>query len=867
MVLPAPVRRKRACGAWSGCGRRLALSSGGEIRVYNDPWGQQSPSTAAVVEGDGDESKANVVPGSHPWKNMNAWVGRDASVVVGGDASDILPVAIGVRESELPGKSSATPTDRLGAECARSMFRTVLCVEATLYEGGVLSSPGSSPGGTPCPSPPRRNHSSRRLVVDKAKDDGEDKRLPLACATSVPLSAAEGRNGTELDGGQKPSAPRTAPPPEASATRASLSKIVLGDMRAMCAAGPLAFFGATDGGLGLDSVFSASGTAEASGAFLTGGDRGGTKKGGDGLLGAIVDTSNSAGNDGSNPVGGNSVDFSARRYGFRHILPGENWLAGSLRPSSRALRPDSPPRQKDSLSRTRPTRSFTSTEGASVVSSAASTLTEGGKSDRNVSPRASRLTSVSPPSGSPAEPEVLDLRGKLGGGVLGTGGVVVEGAANRDSAVSTHPLFHLSLPGGGGGGADPLETSTARSSVFSRSASSITCSTSNNTSRTGNASTAPGRGPWLVRASCRSSSVSVKALAPLPPGLASPDLLASSEDGHFVAVGGHACDLVACYHLERQASPRAEENVPDSPRRDPAGNGGQGSPVDRNGARRQKRRQRRAVPVCTLRLPVGYRAKGLAFARDEKLGGSDDVTAMSRSRSVARDSVAECCGAAARDVVVLVLAGCVVSNNSSGSGDARRPGKHGTSLRADSGGGGVIRSLSDASYRTVLLKFSLPSGCSAGDGQSCTTTTPARALSVRKDGAEMSGDGKLPERSRVRDGNDVTDQDRTLGSNTNVAVAAKPSTASVGSGRCSSKPQGEGIRDLGGTGGGGSTTDARLARLETAVLQAVAGVERRIDERFNQMEKVLGSVCDRLEALEGAVHGHHSTTALSPSAS
>ncbi|CAN0119352.1 unnamed protein product, partial [Scytosiphon promiscuus] len=820
VVLPAPVRRKRACGAWSGCGRRLALSSGGEIRVYTEPWGNRSPSAARVAPGEGVNSEEKDAPGSHPAKKRNAWLAAENPVVIGGDRDDALPVAIGVRESEVWQKPPTATTDRSGAEDVGGTFRTVLCVEAAVYEGGVLSSPGSSPGGTPRPLSPKRNLASlRHGGVDGAESDVVGKGLPPPSTTAVPAAATETRNGSKLDGERKPSSSRTRPSSShASATGTSLSKLVLGDMRAMCAAGPLAFFGATDGGLGLGSVLAASGTAEASGAFLTGGsDRGGAKRGGDDLLGAIVGTTNTARADEPNAVGGGSVDVSARRSGFRHVLPGENWLAGSLRPSLRALRPDSPPTQRDPRSRAAPERVPTTPESAPVVSAAAGNPIEG----ENVSERASsagpRSISMSATPSSGAAPDVLDLRGKLGGGIFGGGDGVIEGAATRTSA-----------------------SPTVRSSVSSRSDGSNTCGTSNSTSR--GAGAPPGRGPWLVRASCRSSGVSVKALAPLPPGLASPDLIASSEDGHFVAVGGHACDLVACYHLERQSSSGAEEHAPDSPGKDSAGSGGQGSPTDRIAARRQKRRQRRAVPLCTLRLPVGYRAKGLTFVGHGQLSGSDGAAAMSTNTGVAGHSVAEGGGAAARKVTVLVLAGCGVSDANSVPGDSRRPGQLGASLPGDSRRRGARRSSAEASYRTVVLTFSLPSGGPTGDGQDVTTSAPARSMSTRRKSAVLIGDRKSPEHSCMRDGAETIFEDKTKNDDKKLPAFSGSAAASIGSGPGSSTP--------GGIDGGEDTGDARIARLETAVLQAVAGVERRLDERFNQMERVLGGVCDRLEALE-----------------
>lgn len=856
MILPAPVRRKRACGAWSGCGRRLALSSGGEIRVYNDPWRQRTPSSAAVVAKNGGDGEASVAPGSYTAKKRNAWVGPESSAVVGGDGNDVVPVATGVRESKLPGKTSTAETDRPGAERVGTSFHTVLCVEAAMYEGGMLSSPGSSPGATPCPSSPTRLLTSRQLDADGAKNSGEDGKLPLPCTTAVPSDGApERRNGSELDSGRKPSSSRTTPSSRASATGASLSNLVLGDMRAMCAAGPLAFFGATDGGLGLDSVFVPSGTAEANGGFIAGNDRGGTERGVDGLLGAIVDTSNSMRTDESSAAGGGSAVVSPpRRHGFRHVLPGENWLAGSLRPSSRLLRPDSTPRQQGSRgSQTSLTQQ--PNESSPAVSSAGSSMTEGGKSHGRVSPRVSRLGSASPPPpASPAEAEVLDLRGKLGGGVLGG----VEGAATRMSAVSTHPLFHLSLPGGGGGagGIGPVETSTVGSSVSLRSNGSNTCSSSNKTSHTAvSTGSAPGRGPWLVRASCRSNGVSVKALAALPPGLASSDLLASSEDGQLVAVGSHACDLVACYRLERQSPSGAGDDELDFPGGEPMGNDGQRSPTDRGGARRPRRRQRRFVPLCTLRLPVGYRAKGLTFVADRQLGGDDSASEMLRRRSVAGASIDRGGDATAGEVVVLVLAGRVVSDANSAPGDAWHPSRHGAALGAGSRRSGPRRSSAEATYRTVALMFSLPSGCSTSDSMA---SGPARAVSLRKDGAEGPRGSKLPGRSCVRDGTETAGEDETLSSDKNTLVSTEPSAALVGSRRGVSTLHKEDGREQGGIDRCGGCSDESFARLEAAVLRAVAGVERRIDERLIQMERVLGGVCDRLEALEGAVNNHNS---------
>lgn len=43
------------------------------------------------------------------------------------------------------------------------------------------------------------------------------------------------------------------------------------------------------------------------------------------------------------------------------------------------------------------------------------------------------------------------------------------------------------------------------------------------------------------------------------------------------------------------------------------------------------------------------------------------------------------------------------------------------------------------------------------------------------------------------------------------------------------------------------------ARLEVIVLDAVAGAERRMDDRFDKIERMLVGACDRLGVLEDAV--------------
>lgn len=231
--------------------------------------------------------------------------------------------------------------------------------------------------------------------------------------------------------------------------------------------------------------------------------------------------------------------------------------------------------------------------------------------------------SPTPPS-SPSLPEILDLRGKLG-----------DRNADSVGAGVTHPLFRISMGSDVDVGSSVERVSTAPSHQghFPALVGS-------------DAVGAPRREPWLVRvvvdnyraaagrrdhADGAQGGIEVEALARLPPALSSPDLVASSPDGKLVAVGSHASGLVACYRV----APTQGDVVAALTA---AGSSGVGS-GDRLGRGpyfgsesqatllrtrdlrgssahrgRTKSSRRRARAVCTLRLPTGHRAKGLAFA-------------------------------------------------------------------------------------------------------------------------------------------------------------------------------------------------------------------------------------------------------------
>eukprot|EP00903_Cladosiphon_okamuranus_P013437 g12516.t1 len=834
VVLPAPVIRERACGAWSGCGRRLAVSSGGEIRVYSDPLEETPLSMATVTIG---------VLDRRPVKTVAGHGDSDPTLSRGKQGAETLPLTTEVRAGWLR-PDEDTQRGVVGSE---NTFRTALCVEATMYEGGILSSPGSSPGGG---SPSSSSPSARQARTPPSPRSGiscgdRGSRGPTAASSSAPQTRTQSGALADGQGGQRASALAALSSPAAAAVTSSEGSSsspppLIGEMLAMCPAGPLAFFGTTDGGLGLDSMLATSSLTGASGPFPASSRRGMAKREGNELLGAIVDTSNAARTAAFEVSDASGVEPTSRRRGFRHVLPGENWLAGSLRPSSRS---GSPSRQHQGSS---------SPESPSDTSHSDSTKPTG-RDTANARPAA--VECILGVSRSTAEPEILDLRGKLGGGAPG-GGKGGNRGAEGSSVTLTHPLFRLSNPGG----------------MDRISASAIGSDSKCGASNTGKDAAASVRRPWLVRVSCRSRSggggssgnngVGVKALASLPLGLASPDLLASSDDGRYVAVGSHACDLVACFLLELSSSDEGslgtDEGQDAKSSSNPVAEGchtgstnggplaGRGSSVralgkaDKGGVRQRKRRHRRAVPLCTLRLPPGHRAKGLTVVKEtRRLGDHCGTTATSARASSTRalnDGVAE-------EVVVLVLGGRAVTDAREAATSAvRRSSTGGALFPAEPGRRGNNSSLEDASYRTVLLRYVLPSAPPGTIGSDVVCGGKGASDSGSRSSTHTS--------SQVPGGSNEKCPASAPSSSCGGQAGRGNSSVSTGNLASGSTPSMCAQRIAETDSGKGDGT-----RLEAVLLEAVAGAERRMDDRFDRIERMLVGVCDRLGVLEDAVKG------------
>eukprot|EP00752_Nemacystus_decipiens_P008570 g7654.t1 len=841
-LLPAPVMRERACGAWSGCGRRLAVSSGGEIRVYSDPSEEHPLKMATAL--------ASSAVHQRPVKAGAVRECYDPTSSHGKHAVEVMPLATEVRAGWL----SAEEESRRGVAGSENTFRTALCVEATMYEGGILSPPGSSPGGgMPSSLPPSSRQAATALPPRSSAAFGG--RGGLGPTSTAAASGAPAESGVPADGhgASERSCSRTTPPPPALASMEGLmSPALIGDMRAMCPAGPLAFFGATDGGLGLDSVLAATGSTDAGGLSSAGNGPGScvTERVGSDLLGAIVNTSN-ASRTAAAALEAVDAEKPSRRGGFRHVLPGENWLAGSLRPSSRSASPSrrqrgsgSPESPRDSSDRESPKPS----ECALVVPLA-------GREAADL--RAAVVGSVVEASRPTVASQVLDLRGKLGGGGD-------SGGAGGASVTSTHPLFRLSLPGGVG---------AINSSVIGSSGSDR-----GSTPNTGKAAAAPVRRPWLVRVSCRSrssggtadarssgtGSVGVKALASLPPGLSSPDLLASSDDGRHVAVGSHACELVACFRLELRSTdecsvgaegeevksssnPAGEGSLPSSTNGGPLAGGGSGGraggKADKGAVRQKKRRHRRAVPLCTLRLPPGYRAKGLAVVK-EKRGPSGRCgtrgTAAQASNTGGTAWIPSSGDSVADEVVVLVLGGCAVTDACAATGAVRRSSTGGPLLSAEPGrcDSSSNTTSGEELYHTVLLRYMLPPASSETSGDKAVRG--GERASDGGDRTNVSTSTLAPDGSKDKCPASSCDEQRGReASGVSTGPVAHGSTPLL---RANSMAEHD-VRTEGG------------ARLEAIVLQAVAGAEQRMDDRFDRIERMLVGVCDRLGVLEDIVKG------------
>lgn len=693
MVYSAPVGKKRVCGAWSGCGRFLAVSSGGEIRVHvcaGDDLrdGDHSCSGDGLQRDPSREKPPNQEPtafeAGHGGPSSRTDNGREVREC----AATVRSPPVG---ESLIGHGSST------AGVAKS-FRTILCVETAMEENGTISSTGSSLHRG-CSISPR----------------GGGMANPALCSSTGRVST--NRMPKPRDGGNY---------------HANMPRLV-GDMRSMCSAGNLAFFGTTDGGLGLESLFIGRGSLSASignngdvsddsrmGGLLNGvmKDRR-VGMGHSSNIDAFLSTSipaeaeklrasslkisprNDWMDDDKNASDGNGVGS-----GFRHVLPGENWLAESLRPSLRD------PQAR--LSRGGPCLSALDAEAMPPFGD-----------DASLPPLRSSEAFKSPK----AIAEVIDLRGKIGDGWMGS---------EDKSAESSHPLFRI--------GADLSSDAVC----IDRVGGAV-----NGWKYKDGATASSGRRPWLVLVSCSNTTskshvenvygregdgcdgVELHALASLPPALSSPDLLAASDDGRFVAVGSHACGLVACYRLLPRAVTvdpvaagiRVDSNVSEMmTSRDELGEFPAGYDTSRAGEkqgevpggvhiRQQERPMRRgkhrAAPLCTLRLPPGYRAKGVAFIngrvreeRNQSLSRGDDCHrdidfvdvghGGLRGENYSRAGISLERG----QEVVLVLAACPSSKKDSDDSHVSVRGRNSVD------GGGKMGG--ESTFRTVLMRFLLP---------------------------------------------------------------------------------------------------------------------------------------------------------------
>ena len=143
MVYSAPVTKKRVCGAWSGCGRLLAVSSGGEIRVYVCAGDDLRDGDRSCSGDELQRDRSHEKPPNQEPTAFETGHGAPSSRTDDGcevrESAATMTVTVGsptVGESPI-GHGSST------AGVARS-FRTILCVETAMQESGAVSSTGSS---------------------------------------------------------------------------------------------------------------------------------------------------------------------------------------------------------------------------------------------------------------------------------------------------------------------------------------------------------------------------------------------------------------------------------------------------------------------------------------------------------------------------------------------------------------------------------------------------------------------------------------------------------------------------------------------------------------------------------------------------
>lgn len=731
------------------------MSSGGEIRVYgysgDEPSRTMAASGCPVIPADN--------PGVQPVSARDAWgasgcrdTGEQEEVLEGGPEELKLPEVGGQRREPKSGGDSR-------GEGGRGMFRTALCVEAAMHENDNISSSGLSPGGTlssPLRATPLPNSPPPRHTGDKSRASAQSSHDGCIVTRRSKVERGEG--------------PTNKVP----------SRLLVGDMRAMCPAGPLSFYGTTGGGLGLGSIFGGGGGF----GSLSGGAEG--ARNGDDLLKTVVSDSamRTLASDAAGPVHsasdalrstaklaegkGGDGEKHVYRGGFRHVLPGENWLAGSLRLRQRDSRAGlslpgaftaeslvSTPSSKDALFEQCKEDVSSSVVDTMMGVEGAATVVHADASSVRIQPLASdatRACSALLSSPTTATSEVLDLRGKLGVGCYGGGP-----GSTALPAAATHPLFRLSL----GSEVDTVTAFSISGGVCHGGIASRGGGGAENGDRValGGATDSAIRQPRLVRVTSSSNAwttnetrgsgreggdggVKVQALALLPPALASPDLLASSEDGLVVAVGSHACGFVACYRLSSSGTMAAGRSASDVPKTFAEEDGEtQGSRMLTEGGDTSvgaeglggcigrgslQRRPRRTIPLCTLRLPPGYRAKGLTVVNAEvgtrtaRSGGGHSAVKPaggSGGNGVQRVGTAAAEEAfAGEGLAVLVLAACSVPD-ADGHSRLRKNTAAASAFPFASHSRGNSSGGVGSPFRTLLLRFLLPPRLAAGDDE------------------------------------------------------------------------------------------------------------------------------------------------------
>ncbi|CAM9415714.1 unnamed protein product [Choristocarpus tenellus] len=759
--LPSPVPRQRSCGAWGGChGELLAISSGGEVRVYS-PLIQPTDTRVESLNG----SVMEGAEPSTPSLEEAGWRGLAENTVI---------------RAKVAGEMG---NGTLGGETG-SMFRTVLCVDGLVgaNSNGIVR---SLPSQEPAPE-------------------------PMLSRSSLPNPQAR-----------------------------------IGNVRAMCAAGPRGFFATTSGGLALEVL--EKGRRSGMDLHISGGESSllprtrcgkgegmGGSNGGDleeRFLGDFIGESEMSGRLDMVNMALESALGGGQGRDDGYSMGVTPMVSANLCDNGRELSLEG---ERIETVKFEGAQGVWSRRGEArvprvEVSQGYCTSQKAQCHRFSLSPSKGSnkaLASAKPPPTLPSPSageisEVLDLRGKIGLGTECTGGV--------GSSVGVNPL--LILPLGGNLVSEQLTGHVPSSNPLTTQV--------RDTDRVPVEGTGPrdccprllhiqwekclwSRGPAAEGQEAK-GGIRVDVSIPLPHALSSPDMLAASKNGDLVAVGSSASNLVACYHRHHIVS----RGNADTQRVEGAGKIRDGRREDclPQAISESSTKDATVRPLCTLRLPPEHRARGLVFVSSSATGAPVPTTSNIDSSLPPTQEI------------VLVLAAAAVR------GKLAKPDP--ATLGSGAGRGVVLCS-------TRLLKYHLPPppACSeVDDSNHAQVLDPEQTQVLVPEGERKVVGIRGGEKQEL----DVRMTNSLPGLREHVDLAA----LLVDRDRHSSSGILDGVGDSGKSNIVGGAGHDRLG--VEAVLLAITGLEERLGSRLDKLEDMVLENGKRLTKLEGlSAMGSHS---------